>query len=143
MNDTIYRQAACNALDNIEMRANETWYDFYRKALNALTELAAAQPEADEVARDMATIIENEKDMRVIRENAEYQWIPCSKKMPPVHGIFLASIRTLSGYIYVATVTHDDKGRPFCFETGPLYLGSYEMIAWRPLPDPYEGENDG
>ena len=51
------------------------WSNGFNTALIAfgidLKRLPSAQPEAEEVARDIATIIENEKDMRVIRENAE------------------------------------------------------------------------
>ena len=42
----------------------------------AMRALPSAQPE--DIARDIATIIENEKDMRVIERNAQ-QWIPCSE----------------------------------------------------------------
>ena len=60
----------------------------------ALLELPSAQPE--QIARDIATIIENEKDMRVILKNAEHtethecvyrhtvthDWIPVTEALP-------------------------------------------------------------
>ena len=68
-NDTIYRQAAINAVH----RNYDTILDFRsdgetvaNSVEDILSELPSAQPEPSQVARDIATIIENEKDMRVI-----------------------------------------------------------------------------
>ena len=49
----------------------ELWH--YEQALEEIMELLlpSAHPEPSQVARDIATIIENEKDMRVIERNAE------------------------------------------------------------------------
>lgn len=48
------------------------------KVQDALQNLPPAQPE--DIARDIATIIENEKDMRVVLKNAEPHWIPVTKE---------------------------------------------------------------
>ncbi len=59
-----------------------TWQDCpytckYATEMRHTTE-ATADPDADKVARDIATIIENEKDMRVILQNADRTatWVP-------------------------------------------------------------------
>ena len=59
MNDLISRQAALDALAE--------WHDV--AITNRLNNLPSAQPEPSQVARDIATIIENEQDMRVIARN--------------------------------------------------------------------------
>ena len=57
--DTIDRQAAIDALDCINGTEE------------VLRSLPSAQPEPSQVARDIATIIENEQDMRVVLRNAQ------------------------------------------------------------------------
>lgn len=80
MNDLISRQAAIDALDVLcqehryrilgkretYSQYNEAWQDALDRAEGAIFNLPSAQPEPSQVARDIATILENEKDMRVI-----------------------------------------------------------------------------
>lgn len=56
MSDLISRQEAIDEL--------ESYGEFI--AINIIKELPTAQPEPSQIARDIATIIENEQDMRVI-----------------------------------------------------------------------------
>ena len=42
--DTISRQAAINALDNIKIPRNASWYPYYQQALTAMSRLPSAQP---------------------------------------------------------------------------------------------------
>ena len=83
MSDLISRQAAIDALDVLcqehryripgkretYSQYNEAWQDALDRAENAIGNLPSAQPEPSQVARDIATIIENEQDMRVIARN--------------------------------------------------------------------------
>lgn len=91
--DTISRQAAIDAIneDKIDL-TNPTIVAFFKatgdfekaetqamtcdRHIKILKDLPSAQPEPSQVARDIATIIENEKDMRVIaaqsRKTAEW-----------------------------------------------------------------------
>ena len=43
--DLISRHAVALALDRIKMRGDETWYDYYHKALDAIAKLPSEQPE--------------------------------------------------------------------------------------------------
>lgn len=43
--DCISRQAAIDALDNIKIQRNASWYTFYQRALTAMSNLPSAQPE--------------------------------------------------------------------------------------------------
>ena len=83
MKDLIERQAAIDVLDVLcqehryripgkretYSQYNEAWQDALDRAENAIGNLPSAQPEPSQVARDIATIIENEQDMRVIARN--------------------------------------------------------------------------
>jgi hypothetical protein len=45
MSDLISRQAAIDALNNIKIPRNASWYQYYCKALTAMNRLPSAQPE--------------------------------------------------------------------------------------------------
>ena len=67
--DCISRQAAIKAIEDLQDCYNG-FSDSYDKAciIGVLEEVPSAQPD---IARDIATIIENEQDMRVIAQNAQ------------------------------------------------------------------------
>ena len=74
MDDLISRQAAINALGDKPLAWTEGEYELglqnqWQSDVDALKELPSAQPE--QIARDIATIIENEHDMRVLLKNTE------------------------------------------------------------------------
>ena len=75
MSDLISRQAAIDALNNIEIPRNASWYQYYQQALTAVYKLPPAQPEPSQVAKDIARIVENGQDMRVIgQERIRGRW---------------------------------------------------------------------
>jgi len=69
MSDLISRQAAIDAILAIKDYGNSDRANALGLAECAVTTLPSAQPE--QIARDIATIIENEKDMRVVLKNTE------------------------------------------------------------------------
>lgn len=80
MDSLISKQAAIELIHSLYpsapiMPMNRKWwkekYKPYIEAEKALEMLPSAQPEPSDVARDIATIIENEKDMRVVLRNSE------------------------------------------------------------------------
>ena len=86
MQDLISRQAAIELADSLKddlpdderiadavMAHNEGILEYQ----TALSLLPSAQPEPSQVARDIATIIENEQDMRVILKNAQPEITHC------------------------------------------------------------------
>ena len=85
-----------------------------------------------DIARDIATIIENEKDMRVVLKQP--RWIPCSERLPEHNQICIVTDETRRcAYEYgLHDETYDE-------ENGWTYLG-HKIIAWMPLPEPYKGE---
>ena len=105
-------------LDSIEMRGDETWMDYYRKALKGLCKLT----------------------------DKEYNscWIACSERLPEIP------------FGCVVTVEEDDRnGEPqnvlysepvgYDGETWNRADGEpipFEVIAWMPLPEPYNAESE-
>ena len=79
MDDLISRRDAINAVSEITTTMSvctnkDECYGMKRMQKQVLTELAnlqSAEPEPSQVARDIATILENEKDMRVIATQSE------------------------------------------------------------------------
>lgn len=73
MNDLISRQAAINEVLSflVEYCGAAFDEDMQNKLYQRLILLPSVEPEPSEIARDIATIIENEKDMRVILKNSE------------------------------------------------------------------------
>lgn len=72
--DLISREVA---IDDIKSRDPSRIWDIV-DIEEWVSALPSAQPEPSQVARDIATIIENEQDMMVIERNAQ-RWIPCSE----------------------------------------------------------------
>ena len=72
--DCISRQAAIDVIKRLHDVAWNNWHETNispNTVIEALRELPSAQSEPSQAARDIATILENEKDMRVIKKNAE------------------------------------------------------------------------
>lgn len=70
--------------------------------------------------------------------NYNHGWVACSERFPEKNIFVLVSMR--DGHMYVAK--HVDKVRVGIFECEWKTLGSYfgteDVLAWRPLPSPYE-----
>ena len=109
MGDLIYKQMTVDALD----RAAENWN--------------IAEPFNDGMRagyKAAATIV-----LSLPSVQSEQHWIPCSRKVPEVIGMYLT--------------TTIDKGVYFNLWNGVNFDRTELVIAWMPLPEPYEGDNDG
>lgn len=69
--------------DCVELDRGKHWDGHTEKDVTRLLSLPSAQPH--DIARDIATIIENEKDMRVILKNAQPEVIRCKDCL--MHGV--------------------------------------------------------
>ena len=56
------------------------------------------------------------------------EWIPCSERLPEV-GVSVI-VTSKGGYVYTSNIAHGEWD----------YGG--DVIAWMPLPDPWEGADD-
>lgn len=133
MSDLISRQDAIDVVRNYydpEDYSTESIEDRIKR-------LPSAQPEPSEVARDIATIIENEKDIRVIA--SEPRWIPVSERLPDQiywDAQFLVSLAWggIGVMEYKSTGFHNYSS----FSPVPIET----VVAWMPLPSPYKGEQE-
>lgn len=140
----IYAEDAIFALDALFVKQIKQFgYDSYEKAdektqlvcdgisesIGCLLELPSAQPE--NIARDIATIIENEKDMRVMLQQ---RWIPTSKtETIPDHEVLCCDRyeNQMVGYLT------NDHGEWICESDSEVM---YDTVAWMEKPEPYKGE---
>ena len=161
MADYINRQAAirwvkteCNPYGNPTLD-----FESGKKVIEHLEQMPSAQPEPSQVARDIATIIENEKDMRVIAAQQEQRWIPV--KFRPMD----SEEREYCEEQFGEELADEDAVMLDCPmpEDGQEILVSYRkwinmdkceidsgcyglegngdwngVIAWMPLPEPYK-----
>ena len=64
-----------------------------------------------------------------MRENqSAQQWIPCSERLPDQNGKYL-----VVGRQKAINILKFDGGR---------WYGKWGVVAWMPLPEPYEGEKE-
>ena len=168
MKDLISRQAAIEAMCG----ACSDWCDEgVCKKVSAIQKLPSEQPPARCVAKikidkgDLESLIarqiEELKESMTNSAKPEQQWIPCSERLPevneepfyidPITGEKLyESKRVLvcgkgkDGYDY-SVASH-----VYSTATGHGWAGAYDaadmemrgIIAWQPIPEPYEGGNN-
>lgn len=145
MSDYISRQAAIEVIDAVfpvDPMKSEYVQGIACGAALAKTyveQLPSAQPQ--DIARDIATIIENEKDMRVVLKQP--RWIPCSERLPQENETVLISAKYIGhlsqNYPYVEEgfLTHDGWYSAYGDNYSELLA---KVVAWMPLPEPYKGE---
>lgn len=129
--DTISRQAAIDALENIDcsdgIGISALKCDVVEDALNAIKALPPAQ--------------------------LAQRWIPCSEKLPEEDTEVLISYRYKEGEGDTDHVNIDITSYgTVCFGGREIHTlkewrqpfdyfhANYEVIAWRPLPEPFKGE---
>ena len=139
MSDLISRQ---DAIDYIKTQRGRPFIGITLEEaiIMMIEEVPSVDPEPSQVARDIATIIENEQDMRVLLSQPEPQWIPCSERPPKKLEDVLLQFSHNMGVGFL-----DDDG--WYVNTGDrIYseVGKDEEnpIAWMPLPKQYGGEQE-
>ena len=121
MDDLISRQTVLYWLKN-------EWNGMVTSLFDGIKALPSAQPQY--IARDIATIIENEKDMRVVLKQP--RWIPCSERLPTTKDDYIITVKDKS-------LTWTD----YVEWSADFHWWEYDddmVIAWMPLPEPYKGE---
>ncbi len=109
MNDVIYRQSAINAIENTECELLSCEWD---ELTNAIKQVPSAQ-----------------------------QWIPVTERPPVREGWYNVTIVVGdSHYTYydVSTLYMKD-GKWHDYDCGGFEEFKMPVIAWMPLPEPYEG----
>lgn len=99
----------------------------------AINELPSAQPEL--IARDIATIIENEQDMRVILKNAEHtETHSCDYERTGTHDWIPVTERQPNHELAIVQFSDGD----FSLLQFPTAYRWKDIVAWFPLPEPYK-----
>lgn len=103
-------------------------------------------PDPSDVARDIATIIENEKDMRVVA-GPEPKWIPCSERLPEKDTRFYLTTIANRGLNFTTTLPDDVDVIRWDYDRRKGHNSWHwcterTVIAWMPLPSPYREEGD-
>ena len=121
--DLISRQALMKEFSDFVRASNSS--DFAQTPTwNDAVSLVGSMPstQQQDIARDIATIIENEKDMRVVLKQP--RWIPCSERLPNKDGYYLTTTYYRQVYADYWNEDHFDR--------------TEAVIAWMPLPEPYK-----
>ena len=127
--DLISRQALMKEFSDFVRASNSS--DFAQTPTwNDAVSLVGSMPstQQQDIARDIATIIENEKDMRVVLKQP--RWIPCSERLPDKDGIYLVTHRKFGKLEVTWNIFYGGEHAS--------WLWNDEIIAWMPLPEPYE-----
>ena len=68
----------------------------------------------------------------------EQRWIPCSERLPAIgKPVLISALMPLCVMVYIGYLSDDVW---FCDR---LFFRSDEVVAWMPLPEPYEAESEG
>lgn len=65
------------------------------------------------------------------------QWIPCRERLPEKSGRYLVTNTRLGAFEVAWNIFYNGKG-----EAPEGWLYEDGTIAWRPLPEPYKGEEE-
>ena len=77
MDDTVYRKDVIDTMEKIMADHPIDGYEDECQLVNAMKSLPSADPEPSQLAKDIARILENDQDMRVILKNAETKIVRC------------------------------------------------------------------
>lgn len=127
MNDLISRQAAINELST----PRGILYP-----IRTIESMPSAQPQ--DIARGIATIIENEKDMRVMLQQ---RWIPVTERLPE-NGrqvlIYATNVHyALAKYDEMRDADGTYKKQWVTFDAWKPFYTIKNVLAWRELPEHY------
>lgn len=115
--------------------------EFVDKLIKRLEELQKLNYEAYEVARHIPDKIgyihtsnAYANAIGIINQLAEEYnngWIPCSERLPEIDGGYICTAKDVEESLELIYSTYDNSWMD-------EFDGEYEVIAWMPLPQPYQ-----
>ena len=142
--DLISRADAIDTINELEEKINgETDNNVHTIATCDVLRRIKALPSADAETKYIAQIkVDTEEIVRRIKEEYDITdgWIPCSERLPKEKQEVYVTVYFIEGDTGRAYGYMDGFGRWHLYSTveGTLNSG-YEVTAWMPLPEPFEG----
>jgi len=146
MSDLISRADAVKAIRKCKFDSDMTsyWYRGMECAQNIVEQLPSA--EAEWIPREHFDVLKKNYDMlagllKEAKARAIGAWIPCSERLPSESGDYICTIPLNAEETYTEVLTFH-KGRFYedDDEWGAIYHD--DVLAWMPLPEPYERSNN-
>lgn len=113
----------------------------YANMKNAILDLPSVTP-----TRCIATVQFSKDDLQEIVDEKVKEftlvqnWIPCSERLPEDYEIVIASVH---GDVYPESRYSKEDGWEYAYESGADYWEELDdVVAWMPMPKPYEVKND-
>ena len=94
--------------------------------------LGGQNPSQEEIDECMKCAEEHRQLAEWLKELKRYQWIPVSERLPKEYAQYLAYFK--NGECYVYWLEDSDWSRSI--------IELEEIVAWMPLPPPYEGDDE-
>lgn len=141
--DLISRAATIDAVENLassmSVCINVDEYNGMRdmkyRALKAIKECPSAQPDLDSAYTEGYTAAESKYRKMWDEMQAAQQWIPCKTRLPaPCTDVIVTDV---DGDVEIASLEYDWDDRLVWWL---IDYGQLEVLAWKPLPDPWKGE---
>ena len=148
--DTIRRQAAVDTVEQMYKACEGSLSDYHDLLVAAFMDLTPAHGDGDTISRAAALncvygTSPNKIKGRISElPSAQTGWIPVTERLPEIGQLVLCSLKTRHYYgrIHVCKYCAADK-----YYDHPYFDWSHngfpDVVAWMPLPKPWEGDANG
>lgn len=126
MSDYISREQLINEWDDLGRRYAMPTTPIHKRAFRAF-------PSADAISIDQANAMI--KSYVSHYEENKGEWIPVTERLPEIHQYVLLSLRSLDIEVGFRAETEPYF---YCHGADGCYIEPQNVLAWQPLPEPYE-----
>lgn len=107
-----------------------------KKLIEILKEWAdSVLPLESDIVTDVIGVVEEQPQIG--------EWMPCSERLPSFgpekQRSVLVTMEDSDGMRFVTSAKYQEERCEWCNFKDPRYY-NFEVIAWQPLPEPWEGE---
>lgn len=115
-----------------EIRELKNHYDFFYKQ---------GRSEVDDVVKNASDTLFNDVAKIIYEQPKVGEWIPCSERLPEPYDMVNISAKMpdhKEALVYMGSIDGDVLKQWYIL--GVTNSNDYNVIAWQPLPKPWEGE---